>query len=73
MIKQIFKIGRPVTGKELIGREKEVNELLPRAMGGQSMILVAPRRYGKTSILFEVSHKRIYPLVAVDPDNGDEF
>lgn len=57
MIKQIFKIGRPVTGKELIGREKEVNELLSRAMGGQSMILVAPRRYGKTSILFEVSHR----------------
>ena len=57
MIKQIFKIGRPVTGKELIGREKEVNELLSRAMGGQSMILVAPRRYGKTSILFEVAHR----------------
>lgn len=57
MIRQIFEIGRPVTGKELIGREREVNELFSQAMGGQSMILIAPRRYGKTSVLFEVSRR----------------
>lgn len=57
MIKQIFEIGKPVIGKELIGREREVNELLSRAVGGQCMILVAPRRYGKTSVLFEVSRR----------------
>lgn len=57
MLRQIFEIGRPVTGKELIGRDEEINELLSRAIGGQSMILVAPRRYGKTSILLEVSNR----------------
>lgn len=57
MIKQIFEIGKPVTGKQLIGREKEVDELFSRVVGGQSMILTAPRRYGKTSIILEVLHR----------------
>jgi len=57
MLRQIFEIGSPVTGKELIGRDGEVNELLSRAIGGQSMILVALRRYGKTSILLEVCNR----------------
>jgi AAA+ ATPase superfamily predicted ATPase len=50
----LFKIGKPVVGAELIGREKEVKLLYSYAKGGQSVIISAPRRYGKTSIILEV-------------------
>lgn len=50
----IFKIGKPVVGSELIGRKEEAESLYSYATGGQSVILSAPRRYGKTSLLFEV-------------------
>ncbi|MDI6793244.1 MAG: ATP-binding protein [bacterium] len=53
-MKPIFEFGKPVIGRELIGREKEVTSLLAYALGGQSVILSAPRRFGKTSILLEV-------------------
>lgn len=56
-MKPIFEFGKPVIGRELIGREKEVTSLLSYALGGQSVILAAPRRFGKTSILLEVLNR----------------
>lgn len=53
-MKPIFEFGKPVIGRELIGREKEVKSLLSYALGGQSVIIAAPRRFGKTSVLLEV-------------------
>ena len=49
-----LNVGRPVTGNELIGREKEVNLMLKTLKAGQSVALIAPRRFGKTSIMLEV-------------------
>lgn len=51
---EIFPCGKPVTGEDLIGREKFVKEVITILKSGQSVMLVSPRRFGKTSILLEV-------------------
>ncbi len=45
--------GKPVTGKDFIGREKELTLLMEYMKMGQSVVLVAPRRFGKTSLVLE--------------------
>lgn len=52
--KMDLNVGRPVTGEELIGRETQVNEIIRTLNAGQSVALIAPRRFGKTSIMLEV-------------------
>ena len=52
-MKQIFPYGRPVTGRDLIDRKDVIERIMNDVMGGQSIILTAPRRYGKTSVIHE--------------------
>jgi len=52
-----LNVGKPVTGEELIGREKEINEIIQTIKAGQSVALIAPRRFGKTSIMMEVMNR----------------
>ena len=52
-MKELFAYGKPVTGDDLIDREEIVEEIVRNAKRGQSLILVAPRRYGKTSVILE--------------------
>ena len=47
------QVGKPVTGKELVGRENEISLLMEYLQMGQSVVLVAPRRFGKTSLVLE--------------------
>jgi len=47
------QVGKPVTGKDFIGREKELTLIMEYLKMGQSVVLVAPRRFGKTSLLLE--------------------
>lgn len=49
-----FPTGVPVTGENLIGREKDVEDICELVKLGQSVILIAPRRFGKSSVLLEV-------------------
>ena len=53
-MKSPFPIGVPVRGNDLIGRKEEINKIVDIVSDGQSAILIAPRRFGKTSILLEV-------------------
>jgi hypothetical protein len=52
-----FIAGKPVKGKDLIGRDKLLNEIHSLLKSGQSIVLIAPRRYGKTSILLELLNR----------------
>lgn len=52
-----LNVGKPVTGSELIGRENEVKEIINTLKAGQSVVLIAPRRFGKTSIMTEVLNR----------------
>jgi uncharacterized protein len=54
-----LNVGKPVTGEELIGREKEIKEIIQTLKAGQSVALIAPRRFGKTSIMMEVLHRLV--------------
>ena len=51
---EIFPFGRPVMGRNLVGREKELQDIISFIENNQSVILIGPRRYGKTSIILEV-------------------
>jgi AAA+ ATPase superfamily predicted ATPase len=44
---------KAVSGDDLIDRQEVVEEIVRNAKGGQSLILAAPRRYGKTSVILE--------------------
>lgn len=46
-----FPFEAPVGPEALIDRDAEARELVERAVGGHNSRLVAPRRYGKTSLL----------------------
>lgn len=46
-----FRFSEPVPVEELLDRDEEARLLLERAGGGNNSRLVAPRRYGKTSLL----------------------
>jgi len=47
------QIGKPVTGKDFVGRKKELALLIEYLKMGQSVVLIAPRRFGKTSLVLE--------------------
>lgn len=49
--------GSPVTGKDFIGREYEIDYIIELLRLGQNIVLIAPRRYGKTSLVLEVLSK----------------
>lgn len=53
-MKQLFPAGKPVGGKTFIGRKGLLEELENILLIAQSVVLVAPRRYGKTSIALEI-------------------
>jgi len=51
----MLQVGRPVTGQNLIGRDKEINLIRELIKGGQNFVIIAPRRmeiiYFKTQLL----------------------
>ena len=46
--------GKPVTGSNFIGRRKEISQIMGLLNHGQSVVLIAPRRFGKTSLVNEI-------------------
>jgi len=49
-------IGPPVSGKDLIGREHDMENLWDAAENG-SVLLISPRRFGKTSMVTEMQKR----------------
>ncbi|MCK5033418.1 MAG: ATP-binding protein [Calditrichia bacterium] len=56
-MKSLFQAGRPVLGTKLIGREEILKKIISYLISGQSIVLLAPRRFGKTSIVIEVLNR----------------
>jgi len=48
------QVGKPVYGNQLIGRNKELQLLKQLILAGQSIVIIAPRRMGKTSLMLEL-------------------
>ena len=49
-----FVFGKIVTGKNFINRKNERNEIAVEIENSMNIILYAPRRYGKTSLIMQV-------------------
>ena len=52
-----FRYSSPVEPPELIERHRELETMLALADGAHNVRLVAPRRYGKTSLLLALRHR----------------
>lgn len=46
-----YHYGTPVEGEHFTGRRKELSALLARMRDGINVVVISPRRYGKTSLL----------------------
>lgn len=47
-----FKYGGPVTGDDFADRKRELEELKTEIMSGQNVIIYSPRRFGKSSLVY---------------------
>ena len=47
-----FSYGSPVRAEHFTDRREELADIVARMLSGQNVILLSPRRYGKTSLLF---------------------
>lgn len=56
-MKRIFVTGVPVTGKHLVGRSEELHQIMHLLRNGQSVVVIAPRRFGKTSLILTALNK----------------
>ncbi len=62
-----FVYGRPVVGENFVGREDTLEQIEALIDADQSVILIGPRRYGKTSLLLEAQRRlRGYLIGNVD-------
>jgi AAA+ ATPase superfamily predicted ATPase len=52
-----FHYGEIVGGSAFTDRDEEIEEVLGDVRNGQNVVLISPRRYGKTSLLFEVTER----------------
>jgi AAA+ ATPase superfamily predicted ATPase len=48
-----IKVGKPVSGTNFIGRAEELKYITELLQLEQNVVLIAPRRYGKTSLVLE--------------------
>ncbi|MBK8146800.1 MAG: AAA-like domain-containing protein [Acidobacteria bacterium] len=67
------RVGSPVRGNDFFGREKFVDLLWSKLMVG-SLLLAAPRRFGKTSVLYNLKDKPRYGarIVHLDLEASNE-
>ncbi|MGH8988520.1 MAG: AAA family ATPase [Acidimicrobiales bacterium] len=52
-----FHYGSPVRGDQFVGRSQEVSAVESRVLSHVNVVLVSPRRYGKSSLLAEVERR----------------
>lgn len=50
-------VGNPVTGKNLYGRGYELKELWRRLANGEHVLMLAPRRVGKSSLMWQLEQE----------------
>lgn len=65
---RLFPVGVPVRGKDLVGRDDILKQLIEFLKIGQHIVLIGPRRIGKTSIILELCRKleKDYLIVYID-------
>jgi len=56
-MKRLFVTGVPVTGNDFAGRKQELRAIRHFLQNGQSVVVIAPRRFGKTSLILTILHE----------------
>ena len=67
-------VGAPVSGDNLFGRERELNHIWKRLESGDHVLMTAPRRVGKTSLMMELKRQPRpgWTVVYVDVEACDD-
>lgn len=55
-----FRFGNVVTGEYFTNREDEIKEIVSEIKAGQHIVLMSPRRYGKSSLVNETMKIKYY-------------
>jgi AAA+ ATPase superfamily predicted ATPase len=68
------KVGNPARGKDFFNRHNQIEKILNRLENGNNLQIAAPRRVGKTSILWYLldNQSDSYAYVYVDTEAIDE-
>lgn len=61
-----FRYGQVVSNKYFTNREIEIKEIKEGLISGQSIILISPRRYGKTSLVMKAVSDLKLPVLKFD-------
>jgi len=61
-----FRFGNVVTGEYFTNREKEIKEIVSEINAGQHIVLMSPRRYGKTSLVNEAMKASRIPWIRIN-------
>ena len=66
-------IGKPVVGDDLYGREYELSRIWELLEQGEHILMLAPRRVGKTSLMLELHRAPLddWEVLYVDVEKGD--
>jgi AAA+ ATPase superfamily predicted ATPase len=60
-----FRYGHVATGEHFADRARELDELVADGRGGQSVVVISPRRYGKTSLVLRARDRLVSEGVLV--------
>jgi AAA+ ATPase superfamily predicted ATPase len=60
-----FRYGHIVIGEAFTDRARELDELVSSARSGQSVVIISPRRYGKTSLVMRARERLVKSGVLV--------
>ena len=65
--------GQAVVGDDLYGRDYEIVRLWEKLEQGEHILMLAPRRVGKTSLMLELYHapRKNWDVIYVDVERGD--
>ena len=65
--------GQAVVGDDLYGRDYEIVRLWEKLEQGEHILMLAPRRVGKTSLMLELHHapRKNWDVIYVDVERGD--
>lgn len=61
-----FIFGKVVRGEHFCDREQEMAQIKKMAGSGQHMVIISPRRYGKTSLVINALERNRMPYIYVD-------
>ena len=70
---KMFKSGMPVYGKEFIDRKQHIIKFNTYIKNNQHIMIKAPRRYGKTSLIVHLFEQNNYNKIYIDVKRATSF